>query len=58
MGWEANMAIQPVFNYYKPKAYLYVYLSKSESECLLAMKQVVQKKSLEYCYLLQLEWLQ
>ena len=42
MAWEANMDIQPVFNYYKGVAYTCAYLSKSESECSVAMKQAVQ----------------
>ena len=42
MAWEANMDIQPVFNHYKAVAYMSAYLSKSESECSVAMKQAVQ----------------
>ena len=36
------MDIQPVFNHYKAVAYMCAYLSKSESECSVAMKQAVQ----------------
>ena len=43
MTGEANMDIQPVFNHYKAVAYMCAYLSKSESECSVAMKQAVQK---------------
>ena len=42
MAWEANMDIQPVFNQYKAVAYMFAYLSKSESGCSVAMKQAVQ----------------
>ena len=42
MAWEANMGIQLVFNHYKAVAYIPAYLSKSESECSVAMKQAVQ----------------
>ena len=42
MAWEASMDIQLVFNHYKAVAYMCAYLSKSESECSVAMKQAVQ----------------
>ena len=42
MAWEANMNIQPVFNHYKAVAYMCAYLSKSENECSVAMKQAVR----------------
>ena len=42
MAWEENMDIQPVFNHYKAVAYMCVYLSKSENECLFSMKQAVR----------------
>ena len=42
MAWRANMDIQPVFNHYNAVAYMCAYLSKSESECSVAMKQAVQ----------------
>ena len=42
MAWEANMDIQPVFNHYKAVAYMCAYLSKSENECSVAMKQAVR----------------
>ena len=31
--WEANIDIQPVFNYYKAATYMCSYLSKQEDEC-------------------------
>ena len=42
MAWEAHMDIQPVFNHYKAVAYMCAYLSKSENECSVAMKQAVR----------------
>ena len=42
MAWEENMDIQPVFNHYKAVAYMCAYLSKSENECSVAMKQAVR----------------
>ena len=42
MAWEANMDIQPVFNHYKAVAYICAYLSKSENEFSVAMKQAVR----------------
>ena len=42
MTWEANMDIQPVFNHYKAVVYMCAYLSKTEIECCLAMKQAVR----------------
>ena len=42
MAWEANMDIQPVFNHCKAVAYMGAYLSKSETECSVTMKQAVQ----------------
>ena len=41
MGWwpGTNMDIQPVFNHYKTVAYTCDYLSKSENECSVPMKQ-------------------
>ena len=41
IAWEANMNIQPVFNHYKAVEYMCAYLSKSEGECSVAMKQEV-----------------
>ena len=41
MAWEANMDIQPVFNHYKAVAYMCAYLSKSENESSVAIKQAV-----------------
>ena len=42
MAWGANMDIQPVFNHYKAVAYMCAYLSKSENECSVAMKEAAQ----------------
>ena len=42
MTGEANMDIQPVFNHYKAVAYMCAYLSKSEIECSVLMKQAAQ----------------
>ena len=42
MTWQANMSMQQVFNHYKAVAYMCAYLSKSESECSVVMKQAVQ----------------
>ena len=36
---EANIDIQPVFDYYKAVTYVCSYLSKQEDECSQAMKQ-------------------
>ena len=36
------MDIQPVFNHYKAVAYIRAYLSKSENESSVAMKQAVR----------------
>ena len=41
-AWEANLDNQPVFNHYKAVAYMFVYLSKSEDECSLALSQAVK----------------
>ena len=46
LAWEANIDIQPVFNYYKAITYMCNYLSKEEDECLQAMKQAL-KEALE-----------
>ena len=42
MAYQANMSMQQVFNHYKAVAYMCAYLSKSESECSVVMKQAVQ----------------
>ena len=42
MAWEASMDIQLVFNHYKAVAYMCAYLSKSEIECSVLMKQAAQ----------------
>ena len=46
VAWEANIGIQPIFDYYKAVTYIFSYLSKQEDECSQAMKQAL-KESLE-----------
>ena len=46
LAWEANIEIQPVFNYHKAVTYVCSYLSKEEDECSQAMKQAF-KETLE-----------
>ena len=41
LGWEANVDIQPVFNYYKATTYICSYLYKQEDEYSQAMKQAL-----------------
>ena len=36
------MGMQPAFNHYRAVAYMWAYLSKSENECSVAMKQAVR----------------
>ena len=43
-AWQANIDLQPVFNYYKAVTYMCAYFSKSEDEVSEAMKQRQQKK--------------
>ena len=61
MAWEANMDIQPVSNHYKAVAYISTYLSKSENECSVAMKQaaidVFEKQLNDYTKLSRLQML-
>ena len=45
-AWEANIDIQPVFDYCKAITYMCSYLSKEEHECLQVMKQAF-KETLE-----------
>ena len=42
-SWEANLDIQPVYNYYKAITYMCAYLSKTEDECSHAMNQAAQE---------------
>ena len=42
-AWEANIDIQPVFNYYKAVSYMCSYFSKSETESSLAMKKALEE---------------
>ena len=42
MFWEANIDTQPVFHHYKAVSNMCIYLSKSENECLVEMKQAVR----------------
>ena len=55
------MDIQPVFNHYKAVAYISTYLSKSEKECSVAMKQaaidVFEKQLNDYTKLSRLQML-
>ena len=46
LAWEANIDIQPVFDYYKAATYMCSYLSKQEDECSQAVNQAL-KESLE-----------
>ena len=41
MFWEANIDTQPVFHHYKAVSNMCIYLSKSENECLVGIKQAV-----------------
>ena len=41
MVWKANIDIQPVSNHYKGVVYMCAYLSKSENECSIVIKQEV-----------------
>ena len=43
LPWEANLDIQPVFNYQKAITYMCAYLSKTEDECSNTMGQAVQE---------------
>ena len=43
LAWEANIDIQPVFDYYKAVTYMSSYLSKQEDECSQAMKQAFEE---------------
>ena len=45
LAWEANMDIQPVFNYYKAITYMCSYMLKQEDECSQAMKQAVKESA-------------
>ena len=42
LAWEANLDIQPVFNYYKAISHMCAYLSKSEDECSHTMQEVLK----------------
>ena len=43
--WEANIDIQPLFNYYKAVTYMCFYLPKEDHECSQAMKQLLNPLS-------------
>ena len=43
LAWEANIDIQPVFDYHKAATYMCSYLSKQEDECSEAMKQAFKE---------------
>ena len=40
-AWQANIDLQPVYNYYKEISYMTPYFSKSENETSEALKQAV-----------------
>ena len=42
-AWEANIDIQPVFNYYKAVTYMCSYFSKCETESSVAMKNAAKE---------------
>ena len=42
-AWEANLDIQPVFNYFKAISYMCSYFSKSETESSVAMKKALEE---------------
>ena len=42
-AWEANLDIQPVFNYFKAISYMCSYFSIAETESSLAMKRAAQE---------------
>ena len=47
-AWEANIDLQPVFNYYKAIHYMCAYFSKNENLCSDAMREALnQSKELE-----------
>lgn len=43
MSWEANIDIQPVYNYYKAVTYMCAYFSKCEDKCSVAMKETLNQ---------------
>ena len=42
-AWEANLDIQPVFNYFKAVSYMCSYCSKCETESSVAMKKAAEE---------------
>ena len=42
-AWQANMDLEPVYNYYKAISYMTAYFSNSGSETSEALKQVVNE---------------
>ena len=42
-AWEANLDIQPVFNYFKAISYMCSYFSKCETESSVAMKKALEE---------------
>ena len=44
-AWEANLDIQPVFNYFKAISYMCSYFSKCETESSLAMKKAAEESN-------------
>ena len=43
LSWQANIDIQPIFNYYKVVSYMCSYFSKTETESSLAMKKAAEE---------------
>jgi len=43
LSWEANIDIQPVFNYYKAITYMCAYFSKCEEKCSVPMKEALRQ---------------
>jgi len=43
LSWEANLDIQPVYNYYKAVTYMCAYFSKSEDKCSVGMKEALNQ---------------
>ena len=48
-AWEANIDLQPVFNYYKAVTYMCAYFSKSEEKCSVAMKEALTSSQRNGC---------
>ena len=46
-AWQANIDLQPVYNYYKAVSYMTAYFSKSENSISEAMKQAIKEIKLQ-----------